>query len=140
MVIDKILNEALKFKKISLADDQANKDMEKTIGRMSFAIERSTISLNLGRMAGHTTAIIKNAKRSDIVFAQNKALADYVLREGGLTEAYSVGTNFAYWRGRRQTFRYVWVDNASFCVDRLPAVYEAVLASSDHTPIFILLG
>jgi len=140
-MIENILNEALKLKKISLADDQANKDMEYNIGRMSFAVERSTIAINLGRCAGHTSAIIKLAKRCDIVFTLNKAWADTIMIDGCRSEARSIGKNFDYWRGRRQTFRYVWIDNASHINrDRLDAMYEAVLLSSEHTPIFILLG
>lgn len=137
-----IVDSSISFKLTQIADVVKTRQLIQHLGLHGFAREFSTIQLNLGRMAGHTTAIVKNSSRSDLIFTSNYHSADYLHRQFG-KYAISVASDFSMrFRGRDEYYRYVWIDNASF-IDKshIGRVYDEVLgATKDYSPLFILMG
>ena len=140
--IQPIIDSLISFKLAQLSDVEQTRGWINSIGRHAFARELSTIQLNLGRMSGHTTAIIKNASSCDLIFTINQRMADMMYRDYG-KYALSANSNFDHrFRGRNEFHRYVWIDGASFIEGKhIDRIYDLVLMSArDYVPLFILLG
>lgn len=141
-MIQEILDKSLELKLTQLADVAQTRERLWKMGLRAFAEEFSTIRLNLGRMAGHTSAMCKNAKRCDLILTPNVPHSDYIRRHyGNSSFPLSLDLDRSL-RGRGVTYRYVWLDNASYATtQQLDRMYSSIMASTlDYSPVFILLG
>ena len=141
-IVESVLNQALKHVQIQTADLQANRDLIWNIGEENFAFDRRTVQLNLGRQAGHTTAIAKLALSCDQVYLKFQTMVPLIKNMGCKANCRRYDTDFDYFRGISEHTRIVWIDNASYIPkDEINNIYRGTLKMNvDYVPIFVLLG
>lgn len=120
------------------------KDAIHSMSIRSYLKELGTVSLSIGRQAGHTNVICKMARPWDLIVTESTRMADDLctrnnsLHPNVQVRSISEATS-DYNRGRVGTYRTIFVDCASYISkEKLDDLYQ--MHGRHHDQTFVLLG
>lgn len=114
--------------------DRDNVELIDYLGRHGFMREHCTVRVNLGRLSGHTAAMLDLAEDGDFIFLPGVSLRGYVREELKIRRKKCnvlQGTSVPYHTDRLfrgvDTISVIWVDNASYVNNvYIDSIYSAM--------------